>query len=285
MLFSGVMIMGTNGIFCSLFNKANEGKKGVVSFYNVVVPLFALIVWGIIALFDFEYNENAVRYGLIYGFCYFVTQIGTVMAMRTGKVSITSLIMQFSLIGVTVWGFVFWGDKPRLVTAIGLCFVVLSLVLCLKKDEADGDKKVSLKWILFCLIMFCGNAGCAIAQKSYVLKTDGNGRTMLMLVGIGVAFVMAFLTYLPELKYTKPLLNKYTVYPVAVGSLNAVHNLFMMLLISVYAFPTQVQYPVVCVGATIVSVLLSVVWLKEKIGKRQWIGVALGTVAILLMNL
>lgn len=78
----------------------------------------ALVAWAVLFCIEPSFDWGVVLYSLGFGTCFLTCNIGIVIAMKTGPVSLTSLIVQLSLIATTVWGFFFW-DTPF--TRLGLC--------------------------------------------------------------------------------------------------------------------------------------------------------------------
>ena len=69
----------------------------------------------------------------------------------------------------------FWGADFTPCVGVGLVLVAIALFLCIYKgkEKQAEKKKFSLKWIIFSLIAFFGNAGCTIVQKTQQLNFNG----------------------------------------------------------------------------------------------------------------
>lgn len=74
------------------------------------------------------------------------------------------------------------------------------------------------------------------------------------------------------------------VIPFVSGACNVANNYFVILL-STSALSPSLVYPVIGVGALMVVTLFSLIVLKEKITKTQWLGMFLGAVATVLLSL
>ena len=77
------------------------------------------------------------------------------------------------------------------------------------------------------------------------------------------------------------ILRKSWFYPVLTGILNALMNLFVMIMANL--LPSSVVYPVISVGGLILTVLASLLLFKEKLRPAQWAGMGLGCVSVILL--
>lgn len=179
-LISTVFTSASISIFCSAYNRKNEGKRDPQSLYNLIYMSIVVPLWGIIWLLSGgDFCAQVLPYSLIFGIGYAGAAIGMIGAIKNGPVALTNLIFQLSLIGTTIWGFFFWGDKPDLKVVIGLILVVLSLFFCLYTKKSDGKSKFSLKWLIYICIAFFGNATATISQKTQQMSfVDANGKAV-----------------------------------------------------------------------------------------------------------
>ena len=73
-------------------------------------------------------------------------------------------------------------------------------------------------------------------------------------------------------------------YPVLAGVLNAVMNLCVILLATSFLSPSMV-YPVLAIGSLAVTTIFSAFVFREKMRWWQWLGVAVGAVAVALLSI
>ena len=71
--------------------------------------------------------------------------------------------------------------------------------------------------------------------------------------------------------------------PVVAGICNVMLNLFIMLLATTILSPSLI-YPVIGVGALMVVALISLFYFKERMTKTQWLGIAFGSIAVVLLS-
>ena len=142
LLFSAAVFSGATAIFGNLFNCKNASVKNAASLYNLLLAVSVLVGWGIFYLCDLSFEPGVLLYSLGYGGCYVTSVVCLLYAMKHGPVALSSLIMNFSLIVVTVWGMIFWNSKINAVVLSGLCLVVISLLLFLYQHCFFGQYRL-----------------------------------------------------------------------------------------------------------------------------------------------
>jgi drug/metabolite transporter (DMT)-like permease len=180
----------------------------------------------------------------------------------------------------------FWNADFTPRVGIGLVLVAIALFLCIYKGkEVDADKKkVTFRWIIFCLISFLGNAGCTITQKTQQLKFNGKYGNMLMMFATAMSVIVTLIIYLKSDRSDSKVIFKNNFYlPILSGASNVILNLFVMLLAVSSLSPTLV-YPTIAVGGLILTALISLIVFKEKLRWWQWLGVVVGIVATAILS-
>ena len=269
-------------ILCTFYNRKNEKRVGVGAFYSLLLLSSIFLSWVVLFAVDGKVNWGVLSYAVLFAIGFTTASVMMIEALKTGSVVLTALILQLSLIGVTIWGIFFWNTKFTWKLGIGLVFVVLCLWLCLYTGKKE-ERKISLKWIFFVVMMFLGNAACTIVQKTQ--QTDFNGEYgNFMMLATGMCALSALVIYLRSDKTHSSVLCKDSWYfPVSAGVLNAVANLLVIAMANSTLSPGLI-YPVLSIGGLMVTTVFSVFIFKEKMAWWQWIGVALGFVAIAVLS-
>lgn len=282
-LIGAVLGCACTNLFGAAYNRRNPAARGASALYNALYTFTAFACWAGYYAFDFSFEPGVLWYSLGFGVCYAIAQIGIIQALRLGSVSLTTLIVQLSLIATAIWGFLFWDEKPTLLTAVGLVLVVIALALCIFQR---GEKKgVSLKWLFFAFLAFAGNAGCTIFQKQQVLHYDGAHNGMLMVFAMLLSFLVCLVMLLRERPEGAVAIAKRTgFFPVLSGVANMLVNVFVIFLATA-TLPGSVVYPSIAVGALGTTTLFSALVFKEKLTVQQWIGIGVGAAAVLLLSL
>ena len=286
-LVSAVVLMSILNIFGAGFNRTESGKeKNITPFYNFLLCGAACITWGVIYLCDFSFEPSVLVYSAIFGVCYAGIAITSIKALAEGPTLLTTLLQQLSLIGVTVWGFAFWDTwdvKMAPLVLSGLALVVVSLVLSLYSGEKSG-KKITFKWLAYASVMFVVTASCSIVQKEEQNAFDGEHGSMFMFFGVLLAMLICLGYFLlTEKPNTRKMMKTAWYYPVGAGMSSSLGNLFVVLMAT--KLTSNLVYPTLAVGCLALTSVGAVVLFKEKLAWWQWIGVAIGTVAVALLSI
>jgi len=284
-LISSVMFVASTNIIGSFYNRKNVEKRGLAPLYNLLLLLAVFAFWTVLFLTDRTYDIAVLPYALLFALCYTLAMVGTINALKTGSVMLTSLFGQLSLIGASVWGFFFWDEAFTTLTGVGLVLTVVSLWLCLYGGRSNKRVKLNLSWIGYVLLVFVGNAGCTIVQRTEQIDFAGQYGNFMMMTATGVSFVVFLVMYLTgERGDSRAIIRTSWYFPMLAGLSNALLNLFVILMASTTLSPSLI-YPVIAVGSLSVITLTSLLIFKEKMKWWQWCGVALGAVATGILSL
>jgi drug/metabolite transporter (DMT)-like permease len=110
---------------------------------------------------------------------------------------------------------------------------------------------------------------------------------MMMVFATLIAAFLGFFLYLrSDKRDTKAILRPSWFFPVLAGACNALLNLFIILLgTSLPLLSSSLVFPVVSVGGLAVVMLFSLFVFREKLKWWQWLGIAVGAVATVLLSL
>ena len=273
-------------IFGSLFNKKNASFQGFAMLYNVIVIGSACFSWGIIYLTDFSFDAGVIPYALGYAIGYAMALISLFKALECGPVSLTALLKSISIIMPSFWGFLFWGEIPTSLIIIGMILVLASLILCFVQKSKGKKQDIPAKWFFYVLLLVIGNGGSLILQNYQQRAFDGAHKNMLMFFATGVATLITLVLFLAKRKentLTRAALSKTFYIPIATGVSSAVFNLVLMVVRPL--LPASLIYPATAVGAIIVTTLFSAIVCRERLRPMQWVGLGVGCVALVFLNL
>lgn len=276
------VLVASSSISGALFNRKTGSRQSTAG-YTLAVMLSALLSWAVIFAPKPEANWRVLPYALAFAVCFAVTNAALVGALSCGSVAVTSLILQLSLLGVTVWGFLFWNTPVTWPVCIGLGLIAISLWLCLRPDKRKTQAKPSGKWLVCVALVFLGNAGCSIVQRTQQMRFAGKYGSFLMLLAMAFSVLFCLAACLKSGKAACSGLRRAWPYPMAAGVSNAVLNLLVIALAGSSLSPGLI-YPVIAVGGLTITTLCSALLFREKLQGRQWFGVALGVVAVVLLS-
>ena len=287
-LISTVFLFSFTSVFGKIFTRANGKYRGAEAFYNLFLILSVFGGWCVLFATKPSFDVTALIYSAIFGLSFVVTNVGLINALKHGPATLTALFLNLSLIVTTVWGFFFWSAPVTAPVIIGLVLVLIALPLCLFSG-GKSEKSISLKWLIYALLVLIGNSGCTIAQRTYQMVSGGEHGNMMMMCAIGIAVLFYLILFLrSDRSDTKILIKNAWWIPVLVGISNVVQNLFVMLM----SLPpvsdvlsSSLIYPVIAVGGLAIVSVFSIFLFKEKMRWWQWVGVAVGAVSVVLLSI
>ena len=283
-LILSVFMSASSSVFGKLFNKQSETKKDSTIFYNFFLLSSVCLGWGILYAFDFSFNANVLWYSVLFAICFTVCNVGVINALKYGPATLTALLVGLSLLVTTLWGFIFWDAKITIPVVIGLVLVCCAIALCLYTKGKD-EKTISFKWLFYVVLAFFGNAGCSIVQRTQQVQYNGEHGKMLMLFATGISALLYLVVYLKSDRSDTPTMLKTSWWvPVCAGVCNLILNVLVMLMAVTDLSPSLI-YPVIGVGSLAVVTIFSLLIFKEKMRWWQWVGVAVGAVAVVLLSI
>lgn len=283
-LILAVVTCSSSSICGKLFHKQVGSCRGNGVFYNFLLMISVFVGWGLLYAIDFSFDAGVLLYSAMFAACYAACQFGTIRALEHGPATLTALFNSLSLILTAIWGLIFWDAPLTVFVVVGLALVVASITLCVY-TKSNEEKSISAKWLFYVTLAFLGNAGCSIVQRTQQIQYGGQHGNMLMLFATGFCAVLYLFIYLRSDKSdAKVMLRRSGWLPVCAGICNLILNLMAILMASTALSPSLI-YPVIGVGGLSIVTVFSLLVFKEKMSRRQWLGVALGAVAVVLLSL
>ncbi len=254
------------------------GDKGAYTF-TAILSLAALIFF-VATSNGFQWNLEFLPYSIGFAVSYISANVFAVLAIATGSVSLSSLIIKFSLLLPTAYGLIL-GEGISAFFVVGVALLIASMILINKPEKGE---KFSLKWLIFALLAFLGNGMCSVTQKMHQQEFSDNYKNEFMIVALTISVVVsALLAVLVERKNTIHY-TKVGFIPAALcGLFNGVVNLFVMILNN--HFPASVMFPLMSAGGIIIIYLISKLFYKEKLSNLQFAGLLTGIASIIFLNL
>lgn len=267
-------------IYNSYAKKVDPDSAGVMRFNAISYGIAAIIALGIGA--GSSVSLSTLIVAVFYAVVVCSLQTLSVIAMKIGPMSSTSLMVLYGMIIPAIAGPIFWKEKISILAVIGIIFILASMWL-LRKEEAQS-KAISKRWSALVIILFFLSGFAGVLEKIHQ-STDGREeKSMFLFVAYLIMFFVSVVGYFANRKNTgaeslKPMM--------AYGGISGI-------VIGVYAFTnltlagglnSMIYYPVANGGAMLFTVLISVAVFKEKCTKRHIVGFAIGFISILLLSL
>lgn len=285
MLNALLLSLTTVGISAqAILKKAYNGKtgrRGVFAFCAISV-LFAAFFFLAAGGFRLDFAWEVVPYSLGFSLAFGVTLVMSVLAIKLGSLSLTSLISSYSLVIPTFYGLFFLGEQAGSFFYPGLLLLGISLFLINGKCMADG--RITLPWMAAAFLTFLGNGVCSTVQTVQQKTFHGQYKSeMMTLALLIVAISVGALSLVFERKDIARAAKRGGAFAAACGLINGGSNLLVMLL--AVRMNASIMFPVLSAGGILLTGAVSIFFYKERLAKRQYAALILGTASVVLMNL
>ena len=204
------------------------------------------------------------------------------VALTKGKTGICATVYAFGFIIPTLSGAVFWNEKITLFGIFGILIIIPVLIIS-GTNKSEESKSTSKSYIIpLTLAMLC-SGGLGIVQKVHQKSQVANQRNALILLAFIFAFVVSLVFFLFMNKGENKISKRASVFCGIVGVAFSICNMLNTYLAG--ALDSAVFFPLINIGSILSSLILGLIVYKEKITKKDAIVLALGLVAIILVNL
>ena len=225
-------------------------------------------------MFTGRVSLYTVIIGLAFGIVTYLSNFYRMLALTKGPMHITLLFTTSSMIIPAISG-IFFGEKFSLAKLVAVFVLLVFLYLSFEKNNST---KIGGAWFVFTLIAFLTQGVIGVLQKihqSSVHKGESAGFLF-------VAFLCAIVFGLIQNKgiFDSAVLNgKIIGIGFICGACTFAMNFINLKLSGI--LPSQLFFPLINGSAIVLSSLMSVLLFKEKLSKKQTVGL-IGGIASLI---
>lgn len=272
----------SEGITIKEYGK-RHGAGGML--VNALISLFAAIFFLITDKGGFSFYTEMIPLGILNAFLYASGFYLAYIAFKLGSFGLTHLIASFSLLFPVFYGLLFLDEESTLFTFIGLAGIIGAMALInFKKGAERAKESFSLKWLVCIVACAIANGFISIVTRYQQIRFNDETSNEFMMLSLGGAFIILIvLSLFIDGKNFKYILRHGTVYGFFAGLFNGAKN-FVALIIYTY-LPISVASPVQSGTSTILAFSASILLYKEKFSKVQIMGVILGAISVILLNI
>ena len=293
-LFIVIALITTQNIAKKQYNLKVEKPNGFT--FSAVVALFAMVFFLISVGFKVQFVLAVLPYSMGFAVSYAAALVGTLLAIKWGPLSITLLVNSYSLVIPAFYGVIALNERLTLFKIIGLVLLATSLLLISavlekKNDNAVQTQKFSFKWLVALIFAFLGNGLCSTVQKMQnVAFFDKAQNTTLyknefMIFALTIVFVSLVIAAIVNKEDVRTGTLPCVGLAAITGIANGIVNLLVMILSAPGAMDASILFPSISGGGIVLGFLLSFFVYKERLSRLQYVGYAIGTASVILLNL
>lgn len=265
-------------------NRSNGGMTGayVYTAIGCIVSAILLMLWG---GFD-GISLFTCLLGVLFGLAISLGDIFMIKALQSGPMAYTMVITSCSTILTALSGFFFFGESIGILQIVGIALMVGSFIFAAEKKT--DDKKGSAIWLLFCILAFTCSGSIGFMQKIHQSSAHKSELNTFLVVSFAISFIFATsMALIFSKKEKKPLFEKdgngkviWLFIGIMVLSGICVGTNHKLNLALSGQIPSAVFFPVVNGGNLVLTTLSALILFKEKLTRKQWIGVILGILSV-----
>ena len=219
-------------------------------------------------------SGTALSLGAVTGALYLLGFL--LLQWNVGKngVVLSSTFMKLGLLAPIAFSILFFGELPTAFQTIGFVLAIAAVILI------NGGKSAAAKsrWALILLLLTCGTGDF----MSKVYEALGPKELNDQFLFYTFVFALILCAALVIIKREKPGLRE-ILWGAALGLPNYFSARFILGALG--EMPAVIVYPTFSVATMVVLTLAGVVFFKEKLSRREWMGVLLILVALAFLNM
>ena len=257
-------------------NQKVSGGTGMVAVNYLMCLVLSAAFAGVDNLFPrTAFLGQTLGLGAVNGLLYLMGFVMLQVSIRKNGVVLSTIFMKLGLLVPMVLAVVAFGEKPEMLQIFGF-FLALAAILVINYEKT-GEKSKSAGYLV--LLILLGGGGDAMS-KVFEAVGDSAMEDCFLLYTFASALILCLLLVLLQ----KQKIGKWEwLYGMLIG----VPNFFCarFLLKSLSDVPATIAYPTFSVATLLTVTLAGVVLYRERLKKKQWIGVVMILGALILLNI
>lgn len=282
-----IHILFALGMFISLkiINIKGLNKFLAITINYVIALIFTLITYKypISTITDY-YSTNLILASLWVGVLFIVSFILMIFSTERAGIGLTTALNKMAVVIPVSVGIVYLGQHDNITfKLVGIALALASFVLILYKKETE-KKKLSALLLPLSVFLVSGLIDTSMELTNTILITQ-KFEIELFLMGIfATASIIGIVTIVLD-KFWIKTKEKFSYNTILWGAIMGVFNFLVskMILINVGLMGGSVVFPVHNAAVVSLTALISVLFFKEKFSAKQWAGVALAVISVIMI--
>lgn len=250
--------------------------------FNRIKSLSALVLFLIMTVFGFQFDLGTAVYGSLFGILMAVSMQAGYKALTLGAMSVTSMIVSFSVAIPVVYGIVFKNEGITLFKMSGLILLGAALVFTNLQSNRTGEKR-SFKWAFYVVLTFFANGFNSILQKAHQEKYHSEQCVEFMLWAMLVCFIVFVLSDLKNISPKKLLKVRGKGWGICAGVTNALVGYLTIKLAG--AENASVLFPAISAGTILGTIIAGKLLFGEKLKINHMAAFICGVTSVIMLKL
>ena len=266
------------GVFIKKYNSKHP-HGGFI--FTAIISLFAAVFSAVTDKGGFQVSPQLLPYAAIAGILYCMASVLTYFALSIGSFAMSMLILSYSIVFSIGYGIFFLHEPVNVFSCIG--FVLLGVSLFMTRRTGVGGS-FSVKWLIYILLSVFGSGMFGVVSRMQQIRFNEAYNNEFVAISLGLSALILFAVgVFTDGKFMKEIVRYGTPYAVGAGVINGLRNILSLVICTF--LPIAVSSAMGSGLKIVISFVISYFLFKETFLKRQIIGVGVGAVALVLLNL
>lgn len=266
-----------------VFQKYDVNTFQAIVFNYIIASLLGYMLTdgnkNIIEIINEPWIFNAIIIGILF------ISLFNVAALTSQKigVSVSSAANKMSVVIPVIVAFLFYGDKINALKIAGIIIALAGVYLTSVKDNSNVDKKL----LYLPALLFIGS-GILDAYMKYTQQfhlTESDSVYFIPTLFAVAAFCGSLILIYKVLFIKEHIQLKSLLWGTLLGTLNYFSVYFLLKTLENKDFGSSVIFPLNNIGILLASVLASYLFFREKLSRKNWLGISLCVIAIVFIGL
>lgn len=241
--------------------------------FNGLSYIICILLFAFLALNN-SFSWFTVGMGVLFGIVTALSNYFKMQSLANGPMNLTLLITTSSMIIPTLSG-IFFGEKFSVYKILLLAILIYFIYLSLGRG---AGRSIGKKWFLYCALAFILQGSIGVLQKIHQSTVYKSEASLFLLVAFICSLIYSSLrakNSFKELGFTKHHYLFAAICGLCVFTMNYLNLKLSGIL------PSQLFFPLVNGSAIVLSTAASFFIFKEKLSKRQIIGICGGIASLI----
>ena len=271
----------TQSATAKLFNRTSSNPV----MFNAIKATASLVLVVVMSVFGFSYHTPTLIFGLSYGISLSISMYFGYMALSSGPMALTSMIVSFSVLIPVLYGVTVGKESLGIFQYFAFAFLVLAIMFTnFDKIRVKSERSVDYKkWLLFVFVTFLCNGACSVLQKQHQILYPEKYSKEFMLFAMILCSAVFLAFGLRGVSLNKIRKVKGKGYAVLSGIANGAANFLTLLLAGMEN--ASVLFPIISGGTVFASLICGRFLFSEKLKLNHYFALAAGVAAVVLLRL
>ena len=200
-------------------------------------------------------------------------------------VAVAALASRLSVAIPSLLAFALYGDSLSVVKIAGLCAALLALYLCTAPDKNSSASTVQLFRLMPLLVFITFGCYFSILKYLQAYYLDASSYHAYVMSGFVFAFASSIVIGFSRRVFSaRDFGVKHIFAGIFLGAINYVAVYALLEVLALRGWESSQLFPIYSVGVVAVSAILAMLIFRERLSKQRTIGLAVGLVAVALLN-